>query len=137
MAIKMGVTTVKAMLDAFETDLLVGGTAPKLILYAGAPPANAATADAALVIATFTLATDPMANAANAGTKTFNAITSVNASAAGTIGHYRLYRTDGTTCVDQGTVGTSGADMIIDSANVVLNQPINVTSWVKDMSAYI
>lgn len=137
MAIKMGVTTVQAMLDAFETDLLVGGTAPKLMLYAGAPPANAAAAASGSPLATFTLATDPMANAAGAGTKTFNAITSVNASATGTVGHYRLYRTNGTTCVDQGTVGTSGTDMIIDSTSITVGQPINVTSWVKDMSAYI
>lgn len=134
MAVKMAVSVVQAMLDAYETNI---GTAAVLKLRTGAPPANCAAADSGTVLVSYTLASDWAANAAAGGTKTWNTITSQNASAAGTIGHYRLYKSDGTTCVDQGTVGTSGTDMIIDNAVVAIGQPVNITSWVKDMSAYI
>lgn len=134
MAVKMAVSVVQAMLDAYETNI---GVSAILKLRTGAPPSNCAAADSGTALVTYNLASDWAANAVSGGTKTWNAITSQNASGAGTIGHYRLYKSDGTTCVDQGTVGTSGTDMIIDNATVASGQPVNITSWVKDMSAYI
>ena len=135
MAVKMAVATIQAMLDAYETNI---GTSPVLKLRTGSPPASCATADSGTVLATYNMVADFMANAAAGGTKAWNAVTAVNSTATGTIGHYRLYKSDGTTCVDQGTVGTSGADMIIDNATISsVGQPINLNSWVKDMSAYV
>jgi hypothetical protein len=136
MALKMAASVVQAMLDAFETNI---GVSAIVKLRTGAPPSACSGADTGTVCATINLASDWMANAAAGGTKAFSSLPLQDLSAdnAGTIGHFRLYKSDGTTCVFQGTVATSGGDMTIDNATVTAGQQINITAWTLDMSAYI
>lgn len=104
MAIQLSTTVRNARLDQIETTV---STAPLLRLRTGAPPANCGTADSGTVIATMNLPSD-WANAASAGAKTLlGTWQDAAADATGTVGHFRLYDTAGTTCHLQGTCGQS------------------------------
>lgn len=127
MALQFSVAVRNAMLDAIETII---GTAAVLKIRSGAPPATCATADSGTVLATITLASD-WASAAAAGAKVLSGlpVSDPSADASGTAGHFRLYASDGTTCGHQGTVGTSGTDLIVDSVAFTAGQTFNVTAW--------
>lgn len=96
MTMQLSVSVRNAMLDAYETAI---GTGAIVKLRTGAPPATCATADSGTVVASITLASDWM-SAASSGSKAFSSTPLVDSSAdnAGTLGHYRVYASDGTTC---------------------------------------
>ena len=126
MALQFSTTVLNARLDAMETAI---GAAPQLRLYSGAVPANCAAAEVGTLIASISLPSDWMNNAAS-GVKTLLGSWSGACSTAGTIGHFRIYDSTGTTCHAQGTVGTAGTDMIVSpSATLTLSQPFAVTAF--------
>lgn len=129
MAVQYSVAVRNAMLDAIE--VATGATA-RLILYTGAAPANCAAAATGSVIATLVLPADWM-NAASTGTKTLLGAWTVAASASGTAAHYRIWDSAVTTCHEQGTVGTSGTDIVLD--NNVINSGQTVTITAKTITA--
>jgi hypothetical protein len=133
---QLSVAVRNAMLDAYETAI---GTGAIVKLRTGAQPATAATADSGTVVATITLATDWM-SAASAGSKAFSATPLVDPAAdnAGTLGHYRVYASDGTTCHDQGSITATGGggDMTVDNTVVTAGQQISITSWTKNMNGH-
>ena len=71
--------------------------------------------------------------AASAGTKTANAITSSAALLTGTAAWFRAFKSDDTTAVIDGSVGTSGADMTIATVSIVSGATISVSSWTVSM----
>lgn len=93
------------------TDIVTqAGATARLILYSGSAPASAnAAATGTLLVAA--PCANPIGTVSN-GVLTFGAITGVAATGSGTAGYWRLC-TDatGATCVAQGTVGVSGADL--------------------------
>lgn len=116
-----------AMLDAIETAI---GTGAICKFRTGSVPATCATADSGTVIATFTLASD-WASAASSGAKSWSSLpVSVASGASGTLGHYRVYASDGTTCHEQGTITVTGGggDLTVDSTSVTAPQVINITT---------
>jgi hypothetical protein len=126
----MTVTTSTAVkngrLDAISTGW---ASTPKLRLYSGTPPANASTA---LSGNTLLVEVTPTPASASSATKDMlGGAKSGTASASGTASFYRLYDSAGTTCHEQGTVGTSGTDLIIDSTTIASGQTINFNSWTK------
>jgi hypothetical protein len=123
MAIQLSQTVRNNRLDQIETSV---GTAAKLVLYAGGVPANCAAADPASVLATLSLPSDWM-NGATAGTKTLAGTWTGAASGSGTAQSFRIKDTSGTTCHIQGTVGTTGTDLILDNNVLAASQTINVT----------
>ena len=127
MSLQFSTAVRNAMLDAIETTI---GVSAVLKIRTGAAPANCGTADSGTVLATISLASD-WAAAASGGTKAFSSlpVSDSSADATGTAAHYRLYASDGTTCGHQGTVGTSGTDMIVDSVSFTAGQAFNVTAW--------
>lgn len=126
MAIQLSVAVRNARLDAIESTI---GTSAVLKIRTGAPPADAATADSGTVLATLSLPSDWMA-AASAGAKAKAGTWSdASADATGTAAHFRIYASDGTTCHMQGTVGTSGTDMVVDSASFTAGQGFTVTAF--------
>lgn len=130
MALQFSVELRNARLEAIETTM---GTAPRLRLYAGAPPANTAAAAAGAHLAEFVLGSDWAAAAAN-GTKSLNALPlETTAAVAGTIGHYRFWNSGVTLCHEQGTVTATGGggDMTVDNPTVAVNQTIRITSFTK------
>lgn len=133
MAIYWSDTVRNATLDAWETAI---GATPKVRIYGGSVPANEAAAlGAATLLAEFTLAAD-WASAAASGTKSLSglpvSVTGDAGAGAGTAAaFYRIYDSAGTTCHEQGTVGTTGADMTIDSATIASGQTVRITAWSK------
>ena len=71
------------------------------------------------------------APAASGGVLTLNAITQDSAAdATGTATHFRLFKSDGTTVVLDGDVGTSGSDCNINTTSIVSGAIVAVTSFV-------
>ncbi len=125
LALQLSVALRNARANAFETAV---GTDAVLKMFTGAQPANCAAANSGSELLSITCPTDWMA-AASAGAKALSGSWSVSASGSGTPGHFRLYASDGTTCHAQGTVGTSGTDMVIDSATVTATQTVTITTF--------
>lgn len=129
MAIKMSVTVRNARLDAIETAINTGAI---LKLRTGAPPTNIADADSGTVVASLTLPTDWM-NAAATGSKTkLGTWEDLTADADGTVGHFRIYASNGTTQHMQGTVtsvAVGTGDMLLDNPAVVTGQAVTITTF--------
>lgn len=126
MALQLSVEVRNARLDTFESAI---GTSAVLKIRTGAQPATCATADSGTELATITLPSDWMA-AASGGTKALSGTwQDSSADATGTAAHFRLYASDGTTCHAQGTVGTSGTDMVVDSVAFTAGQQFTVTAF--------
>lgn len=128
MTVQLATSTRNAILDAIETD---AGTSAILKIRTGAQPANCAAADAGTVLATVNLPSAWMA-AANDGTKAMSGTwQDASADGSGTAAHYRLYKSDGSTCQMQGTVTATGGggDMTVDNTSFAPGQPFNVTSF--------
>jgi hypothetical protein len=136
MTIQLSQTVRNQMLDAWEAAI---GVSAVVKLRSGAQPADTSAADAGTVIATFTLASD-WAAAAASGSKSFSSLPLQDLSAdnAGTLGHYRIYATGGSTCHEQGSITATGGggDMTVDNTVVAAAQPINITAWTKNMAAH-
>jgi hypothetical protein len=126
MAIQLSVSVRNARLDAIETDI---GASAILKIRTGAQPADCATADSGTVLATVNLPADWMAAAA-AGAKTKSGTwEDTSADATGTAAHFRIYDSGGAVCDIQGSVGTSGTDMIVDSVSFTAGQSFTITSF--------
>jgi hypothetical protein len=126
MVVQLAVSTRNARLDAIETD---AGTAAILKIRTGAQPADCAAADTGTVLATLNLPSDWMA-AASGGTKAKSGTwQDTAADAAGTAAHWRLYKSDGTTCIAQGTVGQGSGDLSLDNVVIAVGQVVTVTAW--------
>jgi hypothetical protein len=108
-------------------DLIDAGSgAGTLKIYTGTSPGpgNAATGT---LLATLTFS-DPAFGNASTGTATANAITAdSSADDDGTAGYARAEDSDGNDVIDL-TVGTSGADLNLDSTAIVTGGTVSVTS---------
>ena len=132
MTAQFSAATRNAALDAIETAI---GVSAILKFRTGAPPATCATADSGSVLATLNLPSDWLA-AASAGSKAKSGTwEDASADAAGTVGHYRIYASDGTTCHHQGTVTATGGggDMTIQNTVIAVAQDIIVTAFQFDI----
>ena len=113
-----------AQLDAITT---IAGNAALLRIYDGSQPATGGTATT--LLAELTCGT-PFAPGSAAGVLTLNSITQdSSANASGTATWFRIVKSDGTTHVMDGTVGTSGADLNLVTTTIVATQPVQVTSF--------
>jgi len=128
MAVKISVTVRNARLDAIETAI---GVSAVLKIRVGAPPTNIADADSGTVLATMTLPSNWMADAASGAKALTGTWQDASADAAGTAGHFRIYASDGTTQHIQGTVTATGGggDMTLDNAVIAAAQVVNVTTF--------
>lgn len=125
MAIAYLVATRNAMLDAITTS---AGSSALLRIYNGTRPATAGSATTLLAELTCNATFAP---AAASGVLTLNAITQdSSANATGTASWFRIVKSDGTTFVMDGDVGTSGSDLNLTSTAIVITQPVSVTSFV-------
>lgn len=126
MAVQLSTSVRNARLDQIES---VTGASAILKIRSGAAPANCGAADSGTVLATVNLPADWMAAAA-AGSKAMSGTwQDASADATGTAAHFRIYDSAGTTCHIQGTVGTSGTDMIVDNASFNVGQSFTVNSF--------
>ena len=126
MTVQLSVSVRNAELDSIETVL---GTAPILRIFTGAAPANCAAANSGTVLATLTLPTDWMAAAASGAKAKSGTWQDTSADATGTAAHFRIHDSGDVACHLQGTVGTSGTDMIVDSASFTAGQSFTITTF--------
>lgn len=106
-----------------------------LRIYDGSQPANADTAVGAQVLLAELRFNATAFAAAVAGLLTANALTAdAAANATGTATWFRALKSDGTTVVFDGSVGTSAADLILDSVAIQVNADVSVTSFTHQVS---
>lgn len=99
-----------------------------LQIYTGTQPANANTAiTTQTLLAKLTFGATAFGTAA-AGVATANAIGSASASATGTASWFRVLKSDDTTVVFDGSVGTSGCDLNLNSTSISSGATVSVTS---------
>jgi hypothetical protein len=128
---KFANVTVNAEADALAR-LLDNGY---LRLYSGSQPTNADTALGAQVLLAELRFAATSAPAASAGVLTFSAITSdTSADATGTAAFYRALKSDGTSVVMDGSVGTSSADLVLNSTAIQSGAQVDVTSFAVTVS---
>lgn len=126
MAVKLSTAVRNARLNAIETAI---GVSAVLKIRTGSAPANVAAADTGTVLATLNLPSDWLAAAASGAINKSGTWQDSAADATGTAAHFRIYASDGTTAHIQGTVGTSGADMNLNSVDVVTGQLVTINSF--------
>jgi hypothetical protein len=130
MAIQFNVATRNARLDTIES---TNGTSCSLEIRTGSPPANCAAAGTGTILATINLPSDWMAAAASGSKAIAGTWQDASADNNGTAGHFRVYNSqatkDGTTCFIQGTVGTSSADMIVNTTTFTAGNSFTVNSF--------
>lgn len=125
MALQYSVAARNARADSVATAV---GSAGKLRLYTGSAPVDCATVASGTLLSEHTLGS-PFAPAASGGVLSPTLPSNVNASSSGTAGYWRIYKADGTTCVKQGSVGTSGADINLNTLSIVSGGPVQLNSW--------
>jgi hypothetical protein len=124
MALGMSTTLRNARLDAITTAV---GASGKLRIYDGTRPATGGTVTTLLAELTLN---STFAPAASSGVLTANAITADTAAdATGTATWGRVVTSGGTFVLDC-TVGTSGTDVVLNTASVVANANVAVSSFV-------
>lgn len=126
MALQLSTTVRNALLDAIEAAI---GTSPILRIRTGSAPANPAAADTGTVLATLTLPSDWMAAASSGSKAKSGTWQDASADNSGTAGHFRIYDSGDTACHIQGTVGTSGTDMTVDSTSFTAGQSFTINSF--------
>lgn len=100
-----------------------------LRIYDGAQPATADTAIGAQVLLAELRYNATSAPAASAGVLTFSAITSdTAANATGTAAWFRAFKSDGTTAVYDGSVGTGTNDIVLNSVAIQISAQVDVTA---------
>jgi hypothetical protein len=114
----------KAAADAVCA-LCNGGT---IQIRSGSQPANANAAATGTLLVTLTFAATAFGAASASGVATANAIGAANAVAAGTAAWFRALKSDGTTAVFDGSVGTSAADLVLSSVALVNGGNVAVSS---------
>jgi hypothetical protein len=102
------------------------GSGAIINIYQGTAPANANTA-----ITTQTLLVSCVLAGAfgtdTDGTLTLGTVNNGTAVATGTAGFFRIFKSDGTTVVMDGSVGTSGADLNLDTTTINITQTVNIS----------
>ncbi len=113
---------------AAQTALCNGGS---LRIYTGTQPALNGAVTGTLLATLPLSATAFGTPTASAGTvtATANAITSATAGNTGTAGYHAILKSDGTTVVLTGSVGTSGADLNLATLSIVSGATVSCSSY--------
>lgn len=126
MAIKHSATLRTAQADAVTTTV---GNAGLLGIYSGTRPANVAAAITGTQLAEVVMGS-PWAPGAVAGVLSPTVPQSdLSADNTGTATHFRQWKSDGTTAVQDGDVSTSGADMNLNTVSLVAGGVFTITGW--------
>lgn len=126
MAIRPANATRSAMANAITTRADLGAGAAKLRIYSGAQPATGDTAPSGTLLVEIPLP-DPSFGAAVNGVITLNDPASVNITTSGTAGWFRIVDSDNNNVID-GSVGTSGADLIVGTTTFTAGVGVDIQS---------
>jgi len=105
-------------------------SAGSLKIFDGTMPAECATANAGTVCSTITLPAPAFGVASGDGLAEGATMpwTDSSADATGTAQYFRVYLNGGA-CVMQGTVGTSGCDMNLNSVAIQIGASVSITAF--------
>jgi hypothetical protein len=103
------------------------GSGSIIRLYDGSQPANANTAIVSQTLLVSLTIAGGFGTDSN-GTITLGAVTSGTAVASGTASFFRIVKSDGTTVVMDGSVGTSGSDLNLNTTTVASSQTVSITA---------
>ncbi len=109
----------------------------KLRVYTGTQPADAnASIGAATMLGEFTMAATAFAAATCSGSApnrvasaVANAIADISAAATGTATWFRLWKSNGTSAICDGSVGTSGCDLNLTDVTITTGETMSVSSF--------
>jgi uncharacterized membrane protein len=82
---------------------------------------------------TGTLLVDWTLNATNTdtgGVITLGTVSNVNASATGTAGYFRILKSDGSTAIADGDVGTSATSLVLNTTSIVSGGPCSLSGTI-------
>lgn len=124
--LKISTTTASA-----EANALVGAytNSSTINIYSGSQPATPETSASGTLLATVTLPSSSAFGAASSGVITAAAISNVSVSATGTAAWFRWLKSDGTTPIADGSVGTSGCDLNLNSTSLAAGATLSVSSF--------
>jgi hypothetical protein len=130
MSMQFNSTVRNAMVDAITTG---AGSNAKIQIYSGSKPATCATGLSGNTKLAELACSSTFAPAASGGVLTVNAISNdAAADATGTATFFRVVTSAGngdtTGVVAQGDVGTSGADLNLNTTSIVANGIVSITS---------
>lgn len=124
---KISVALANIALDAEKAEFNSG----ILRIYSGTRPANVAAAITGTILAELTLNATAF-GAAAAGVSTANAITAdSSANATGTATHYRVFKSDGTTALEDGDVGTAAANLVLNTTSIVAGANVSISAYTR------
>lgn len=125
-----------ALLEVFTVQY---GNTPHIEIWSGALPANAAAASTGTKLAKF----DVVGNVGTYDTTAASGVKDIlkasslplasTGLANGTAGYYRVFKSDDTTCMEQGTVTATGGggDCTVDNTTISITQPVQITGFTK------
>ena len=132
-AVAQGMLNSTGLAEAIDA-----GTAAVIEIYAGTVPSNAdATPSSPTLLGTLTCTAVAFASYSDTGTAgraTFGSITSdSSADATGTAAYFRIKTQTGGTVIAQGTVGTSSADLILNTVSITSGSVIAISAATIDL----
>lgn len=104
-------------------------------IYSGTQPATADTAITSQILLATLRWNATAFGSASTGVATANAITSdTDAAATGTATWFRALKSDGTTVLFDGSVGTTGADLNLSTTAIVQHATVSISSFTYTQS---
>ena len=114
--------------DAQQQGLITyAGSGSIIRLYDGTQPTNANTAISTQTLLVSLTVAGSFGTDSN-GTITISSVTSGTAVASSTATFFRIVKSDGTTVVMDGSVGTSGADMNLNTTTIASGQTVSISA---------
>lgn len=124
MAVRLSASLANTLADAVDTAL---GNAGTVKIYTGTQPVTADTAASGTLLATFTLGSPGFDSAASGTIDLLDVPLTVAAVATGTAGWFRMATSGGSTILD-GSVGTSGNQINLNTTAVTSGVNVTITS---------
>jgi len=114
--------------DAQQTGLITyAGSGSIIRLYDGTQPTNANTAISTQTLLVSLTISGVFGTDSN-GTITLGTVSNGTAVASSTATFFRIVKSDGTTVVMDGSVGTSGADLNLNTTTISSSQVVSITA---------
>lgn len=124
----MGLTYTNGLRHSQNEALIAyAGSGALINIYAGTQPTSANDPITSQTLLA-TLTVNGIFGTDVNGTLTLNSVTSALAGASGTASFFRITKSNGTTVVMDGSIGTSNADLIFNDVNIIELQTIAISS---------
>ncbi len=124
MAVNLATANCQTRAAALNTAI---GTSAIFQIYTGSAPTNADTAVSGTLLVTLTGSVSAF-GVASAGVITLNTVTAGTAGATGTAGYCRILTSGSVKMLDLTNIGTSGADINLNSTSITSGGTVSITS---------